>query len=332
MRRSPYRTPRALLLALVSSVIITAVMLLGALSPVGHAIEPHFHLLFTAVANLLLFTVLYTYNFWTVRSGMNRKATVAVGIAGSLAFSAAYAALQWWLEALLCGVSYNNYVITLTIDGTAAVMAYLVTLLLDNVTHYQQALIENEHLQAENMRIRYETLEHQLSPHFLFNSLNTLDGLIGVDNNNAHRYIHALADNFRYSLSHKDSVTLAEELSFARNYIAMMQMRYGKEALRVAESIDPSLLGRQLPRISLQLLLENAVKHNVATKLKPLTITIETAGESIRVTNAKQPKAEQKKGGGIGLANLSGRYQLLFNRTITIHDSEDSFSVELPLI
>lgn len=298
--------------------------------------DPHFHLPFTAVANLLLFAGLYSYNFWVIRWGIKQEMATLAGIAGSLAFSTLYAVLQWWIEKVMFGESYNNYVMTLTIDGTAAIIAYLVTLLLKNVTRYQQTLIENEHLQAENMRIRYETLEQQLSPHFLFNSLNTLDGLIGVDNNGAHRYLHALADNFRYSLNHRESVTLEEELEFAHNYIGIMQMRYGKEALRVEESVDPALLERRLPPISLQLLVENAVKHNVVTVRRPLTVTITTTANgpqpTLRVENAKQPKAEQSEGGGIGLANLNGRYNLLYNQSIAITNTPDTFAVELPLI
>lgn len=330
-RLQPYRTPRAMLLGLASGVIISGVMVLGAITPGELAIEQGFHIGFTSVANLLLFTILYLYNFWTIRFGLSAKWRFVTGLVGSLLISTAFSLLQWNLETILYTVSFNSFTITLIIDNTAALIAYLISLLLSNVTQYQQTLIENEHLQAENMRIRYETLEQQLSPHFLFNSLNTLDGLIGVDNDGAHNYLHALSDTFRYTLGHHQTVTLGEELQFTRCYVAMMQMRYGKEALLVKENIDPTLLEHHLPPISLQLLVENAVKHNVATIRRPLTIVIESGKDSVTVRNVKQPKAEQDEGTGTGLANLSGRYNMLFHKNISITNTDDTFSVVLPL-
>ena len=330
-RLQPYRTHRAMLLALASGVILSGVMTLGAITPGGLAIEPGFHIGYTSVANLLLFTVLYLYNFWTIRCGFPANWHIVAGLVGSLLISAAFSLLQWWLETVVCSSAFNSFSITLIIDSAAALIAYLISLLLNNVTRYQQTLIENEHLQAENMRIRYETLEQQLSPHFLFNSLNTLDGLIGIDNNGAHSYLHALSDTFRYTLSRHQTVTLAEELQFTHCYVAMMQMRYGKEALIIEENINPSLLERHLPPISLQLLVENAVKHNVATLRRPLKITIESGNNSVTVSNAKQPKAEHDESTGTGLANLSGRYNMLFHKDINITSTDSAFIVELPL-
>ena len=331
-RLQPYRTARALWLALASALILSVVMVLGAVTPATHRLEPGYHAVYTTVAYLLLFTLLYLYNFWIIRCGLKDLRLILAGLGGSLALAAAFAALQWWLESLLYGASFNNYTITLIIDASAALIAYLISLLLTNVTLHQQTLLENEHLQAENLRIRHETLEQQLSPHFLFNSLNTLDGLIGVDNDAAHRYLHALADNFRYSLAHSDTVSLEQELQFTHNYIDMMQMRYGSDALRIEEHIPPELLGHRLPPISLQLVVENAVKHNVATQRHPLTIEITADGGSLKVSNPKQPKAQQSDSAGIGLANLSGRYNLLFHNDIAITDTDDCFSVRLPLI
>lgn len=332
-RLQPYHQSRAMWLAAASSVILSSVMLLGAIDPATHRLEAGFHTTLTAIANLLLFVVLYAYNFWIIRCGVQRMSLVAAGLVGSLLLSTAVAALQWLAERAIYGIPFNTLTITIIIDASAALIAYLIAKLLYNVTLHQQTVVENEHLQAENMRIRFETLEQQVSPHFLFNSLNTLDGLIGVDNDSAHRYLHNLSDTFRYTLGRRESVTLAEELAFTHNFIAMMQMRYGSEALHIEEDIDFGLMERKLPPISLQLLVENAVKHNVVTQRHPLSVRIASCdGPAIVVTNSKQPKEEQDEGSGVGLANLSGRYSLLFHRDINITDTDTDFTVELPLI
>ena len=332
-RIDPYRTGRALWLAVVSALLLSGVMVLGAINPATHSLEEGFSVPFVVAVTLLLFTALYTYNFWTIRIGLRGAALVAAGLMGSLLISSGVAVLQWLLERALYGNAYETLVITIIIDSSSALIAYLVTLLLYNVTMHQQTLVENEHLQAENMRIRYHTLEQQVSPHFLFNSLNTLDGLIGGDDDGAHRYLHLLSDTFRYTLAGRETVTLAEELAFTRGYADMMQVRYGNEALHCEVHIDPSLLERRLPPISLQLLVENAVKHNVISVRHPLSITIEsTPRDTIRVSNVPSPKEGHEESSGIGLANLSGRYRLLMHSDIEITDTENEFAVEIPLI
>lgn len=332
----PYQTERAVLLAVASAVILSAVMAVGAVDPASHQLHPDFHPLYVAAANLLLFIALYAYNFFILKCRLKGGRLILLGLAGSLLISTLFASLQWWLETLLYDISFNSFILTLIIDNTAALIAFLISLLLNNVTNIQHALVENEHLQTENMRIRYETLVQQVSPHFLFNSLNTLDGLIGIDDPNAHRYLRSLADTFRYILQQHDTVTLSEELLFTHNYISMMQMRYGDGALRIDQHIDPSLTDCLLPSISLQLVVENAVKHNVATNRHPLTVSISSLrtpnATLIIVSNPKQPKADTAQSGGIGLANLSGRYNMLFHTDITIIDSDSAFTVQLPLI
>ena len=332
-RLQPYSTTRALWLALASAIILSVVMVLGAINPSTHQLDEGFSIPLVAAFNLLLFAALYTYNFWTIRIGLKKERLIAAGLFGSLAISSALATLQWLLECTLTGQPDKTLVIAIIINASSALIAYLVTLLLYNVTMHQQTVVENEHLQAENMRIRYKTLEQQVSPHFLFNSLNTLDGLIGIDNNSAHSFLHSLSDTFRYTLGRHDTVTLADELEFTHNYISMMQMRYGDGSLQVLEDIDPAMLQRHLPPISLQLLVENALKHNVATRRRPLVIRIaSTTRGTMLVANAKQPKASSDTGSGIGLANLSGRYNVLFHRDIEITDTDTEFTVEIPLI
>lgn len=331
-RLQPFRNQRAIIISLVSAAIISIVMTMGAISPVDHHIEPNFHLPFVVVCNTLLFYSLYSFNFAVIRYGLKQGWLMAVGVVGSLAIAAIFTLVAYWAECFIYETPFNNYTTTLISNTSSAFIAYLLTLLLHNVTRYQQAIIENEHLQAENIRTHHEALKQQVSPHFLFNSLNTLDGLIGNDDERAHTYLAQLAATFRYTLQQNKVVTLADELQFTHSYIYMMQIRYG-ESLIVEEHIAPEMLTCNIAPISIQLLVENAIKHNVITLRRPLKVTIATTDDrAITVSNPLQPKPDQAISNGIGLANLSQRYNILFGRDISIQNDGATFSVTLPLI
>lgn len=329
----PYRIGRALLLTFVSTIILSSVMAIGTIDPDTHDLEQGAHLPYMIVINLMIFGVLYLYNFRLLRMRMKGAWLQVASMGGSLLMTAAFSVPAWWLEGAIYGSHFNNLMVNMAVNGTTALIASLISLLLHNVTLHQQALLENEHLQSENLRIHHETLERQVSPHFLFNSLNALDALIATNPAAAHRYLQQLAAIYRYVLQERAVVSLADELAFCRSYMEMMQTRYGHDALRIEERIDPALLGCQLPAISIQLLVENAIKHNVITPRRPLTVTIVSAGESLTVSNPKQPKEDESHPDvGLGLPNLSQRYRLLTGRDITIRDDGQTFSVEIPLI
>jgi LytS/YehU family sensor histidine kinase len=174
-------------------------------------------------------------------------------------------------------------------------------------------------------------LKNQVDPHFLFNSLNTLDGLIGMDDDRAHEYVQNLSQVFRYAIGNKEIARLDEELNFTESYALLMKIRYG-ENIQIQYNIEEKYRLWYIMPISLQLLVENAIKHNVISSKHPLVITIETTpNDSIRVLNAIQLKKEAEPGEGIGLANLTERYELLFQKEVSITIT-DIFSVEIPLI
>lgn len=332
----PFRTQRAIWLAALTSALISGVLMIGAVSPLTHHIEPTFHTLFIYASNLVLLIGVYLFCFRIIQRKAPQTKIIIANIAGTLTIAGIYAVGDYYLEQYLYGCTSNNFTITLTANLTAGLAAYLVSQLISNVSRVQQALTDNEHLQAENLRIRYNTLEQQISPHFLFNSLNTLDALIGTDDQGAHQYLQHLSETFRYNLKQQGAVTLAEELEFTHAYIYMMQIRYG-DALQIQEHISPTLLKRQLPAISLQLLVENAIKHNIVSQRHPLSLSITsietpTGDAAIRISNPRKPKTDDEQSAGIGLDNLSGRYNLLFNRQITISDDGNTFAVEIPLI
>lgn len=196
----------------------------------------------------------------------------------------------------------------------------------------KEIAVENEALVAENMLAKYEVLKNQMNPHFMFNSLNTLQGLIGIDKEKAQEYLQELSKVLRYTLENKEVVTLGQELKFTNSFCHLMQIRYG-DNLKIQFNIDNKFLNYEILPLSLQVLIENAIKHNVISDRQPLTIEISTENdpEKILVNNKLQRKIDAEPGHGIGLANLSERYLLKWGREVEISVTDTNFEVFVPL-
>lgn len=198
----------------------------------------------------------------------------------------------------------------------------------------QRMTVENERLKTENLRSRYDVLINQMNPHFFFNSLNSLAMLVRENkNDDALVYIDRLSDTFRYIIqSGKSSMTtLRDEMAFLEAYKYLLELRYEGKLFIEAE-IPEGYLGRTLPSLTLQPLVENAMKHNIITRTKPLTVTISVRGDWLLVSNPLQPKIDDsEKGTGIGLKNIASRYRLLTDRDVNIIDDGKTFTVRLPL-
>ncbi|MDL2308646.1 histidine kinase [Bacteroidales bacterium OttesenSCG-928-B11] len=196
----------------------------------------------------------------------------------------------------------------------------------------QQIAIEYEKLSAENIKTRYEALKNQIDPHFLFNSLGTLKSLIRTDPEEAENYVQKFSNVFRYTLQDKELLPLQDELDFTHAYCELMKIRYG-DNLRFNFDIDEKYLNYPSIPISIQTLIENAIKHNMITQKSNLTINIyTTVDDRLCVSNIIQPKKMKEHGVGIGLKNLNERYLLKFKKPITIRQSDNKFTVLLPLV
>lgn len=196
-----------------------------------------------------------------------------------------------------------------------------------------EVLLENEHLRNENLLVQLTSLKNQLNPHFLFNSLNTLSWLINEDKDKSQQYLQKLSQVLRYSLSMQDQslVSLKEELTLIDSYIFLLQMRFG-DNLVVTKNIE-NVSAFKIPPLSLQLLIENAIKHNIVSKVSPLSIMIDAhiINQSLTVKNSLNSKPNSE-GTGIGLVNLNERFKILANKSIEIEQTEQEFVVTLPLI
>ena len=211
--------------------------------------------------------------------------------------------------------------------------AVLSVYLLRSVYFEKKAAVENETLRAESLSSRYEALKNQLDPHFLFNSMNTLQSLISVDADRAEEYVQQLSTVLRYTLQRHEVVTLAEELKCTADYCRMLQIRYG-DNLEFDHHINHEQYDNYLVLpLAIQGLVENAIKHNVISTKQPLTVHISTDDANrLIVSNKIQPKIMVEEGSGIGLANLVERYRLQWDKNVEIFDDGTIFRVTLPLI
>lgn len=203
----------------------------------------------------------------------------------------------------------------------------------DLLSEQQKILLENEHLRSENLQTRYNMLMGQINPHFFFNSLNSLSMLVREKNDEkALEYIDQLSYTFRYIIQNgqNQKSTLEEEIEFARAYTEIFKVRYADKLFFDIE-IDPQYNQWTLPSLTLQPLIGNAVKHNTITRKQPFHVSIRTEGSTLVVHNRKTPKIENEPSTGIGLKNLSSRWQLIAGQNIEIIDTESDFTVRLPL-
>jgi len=191
---------------------------------------------------------------------------------------------------------------------------------------------ENEQLKSAYLEAELELLKGQLNPHFLFNSLSSLSGIIRENPAMAQHYVGQLSKVFRYSLERSGNslVSVADELNMIKAYGQLLVMRFEK-AFELDIAVDDTYLEAKIPHLSLQLLLENAAKHNMATLKKPLIVKVYRSGGCLVVSNNLQPLTLPESSTGIGLANLNQRFNILMGREIEITKTANEFLVKLPV-
>lgn len=186
---------------------------------------------------------------------------------------------------------------------------------------------------AGSANAQFETLKNQLDPHFLFNSLNVLSALIDENPEHAQRFTASMSKIYRYVLDEKDKelVTVGEELDFARTYCEMLKTRF-EDSVDFRFEVADEVKTMYVVPLSLQLLLENAIKHNFATASKPLIIKIYSENQQLIVENNLQAREMVREREGIGLSNIVQRYSLLTAEAVSIDKSEDNFKVKIPIL
>jgi sensor histidine kinase YesM len=256
-----------------------------------------------------------------------------VGIISTVGYTAGIIFLMMLVYEQFLGFSFgksfwptiiNTIVVTIIISLFLHSRAFL--------ANWKKLELDAVKLRNENLTSKYESLKSQLDPHFLFNSLNVLTNLVYHDADKSARFIKQLSEVYRYVLEvrNKELVPLEEELKFVESYLFLQQIRFGDKL-----KVDNKLEGVQgsIPPLALQILVENAIKHNVVSEDDPLTISMFIQDNHVVVENNLQKKTRLTESStGIGLDNITKRYEFLSNQKIIIEETPASFIVKLPLL
>jgi hypothetical protein len=197
---------------------------------------------------------------------------------------------------------------------------------------WKQTALDAEKLKRESVTARYESLKNQVNPHFLFNSFNALTNLVYENQDLAAKFIKQLSEVYRYVLDTRDRelVTKEEELKFLESYLFLQKIRFG-ENLQVSIQLDD--VKTWFPPLVLQMLIENAIKHNIIAAEQPLTLQIYAEDNYVVVENKLQKKKIQMgESAGVGLSNIRLRYEFLTDRKVVVEELPDKFIVRLPVI
>jgi len=197
---------------------------------------------------------------------------------------------------------------------------------------WKQSFLQTEKLKVEMLAYKYESLRNQINPHFLFNSLNVLSDLVYDDQAMAVKFIQQMSDLFRYVLDSRDKelVPLRDELEFIRSYTFMLKTRF-EEKLKIEIDVVPNVDDYIVP-MSLQLLIENAVKHNEVSEAFPLWISVRKVNDCLEVENNLQPKNVGDDSKKTGLKNITQQFAFFSEKPIKIISSDERYSVRVPIL
>ena len=233
------------------------------------------------------------------------------------------------LVAFYTNEKFSYYIVSL-------VITMVITLCFHTFYFYKKAQekkVKEQKIIAGTASAQFESLKNQIDPHFLFNSLNVLSSLIEENPENAQRFTTSLSKIYRYVLEQKDKelVSVSEELTFAKTYMNLLKMRF-ENSLFYELPESASIPDAKVVPLSLQLLLENTVKHNVVSEQKPLFIRIKIVGDYLVIENDLQRKEVLQDRKGVGLQNIINRYGILTHRKVIIEETKNQFSVSLPIL
>jgi LytS/YehU family sensor histidine kinase len=199
---------------------------------------------------------------------------------------------------------------------------------------YRRQWSEAEELRRNSAQAQVQLVKNQINPHFLFNNLNVLSGMVIKDHPDANHFIEEFSKVYRYILKNqeKELVELKSELDFIQPYIFLLNKRFD-EGLVVEIDIPDQYRGYYVIPVALQMLIENAIKHNIVSRSKPLHIKIKANGnQTLSIKNNLQLRKESEISTRIGLQNISKRYELISGKKVIIHQTDNSFEVTLPLL
>lgn len=198
---------------------------------------------------------------------------------------------------------------------------------------WRDSHVQAERLEKEKAQIQFDNLKNQLNPHFLFNALTSLNSLITENPALASQFLQQMSKVYRYVLQHKDRtvVSLRTELEFIRNYVFLAETRFGG-SLKVSFDVHPELLEASIVPVTLQILLENAMKHNIIDNDRPLAVEVFSSGDYLVVSNNLQRRKTVEGSNRQGLSNLKSLYRFMTERPVILESTDNRFTVKVPLL
>ncbi|MEZ4887052.1 MAG: histidine kinase [Chitinophagales bacterium] len=221
--------------------------------------------------------------------------------------------------------------------GITLMISFLIMSIYESIYFYtqlRQSIIEKEEVKQAHLRSQWQGLRNQVNPHFLFNSLNTLMSIVGDNPELAKQFLKKLSKVYRYILESREEplIELQEELDFVQSYVFLQEERF-RGNLHVQMNIPPQYMHHKIVPLSMQILFENTIKHNIISKNKPLTIEVFVNDQQkLQVRNNLQRKQQVMHSTKVGLENIKTRYRLFTEQSVDILETEDFFEVSLPLI
>lgn len=283
----------------------------------------------------------YYYDGMNIRYSWEKdpKKRLWIGAIGSFFLTIiTFGILRYLIHFYYQGLSVADFLKNETVDSY--IIAIVITIIASLFTHafyfyraLQKKEVKKQKIIAGTASARFDALKNQLDPHFLFNSLNVLTSLIEEAPDQAQKFTTSLSKVYRYVLEqkNKDLVSVDEELNFARTYVRLLKMRF-EDSIVFEIPEKSSAPDAKIVPLSLQLLLENAVKHNVVTSSKPLHLKVTEEDGMLMVRNNLQEKQVVKKSSGVGLQNIRQRYDILTDREVVIDKTKSEFSVGIPML
>jgi two-component system LytT family sensor kinase len=324
-----------------NKIIWLSSLFLGILTSVPKIAEHHFNLYEAIVDSSVTFlfaVFIWYYNIMTIPAYSSRDVAhgfsvkrLVRGLFFGMAVMFILACIQQYL---LSHLNFGPVMLMFEVRGILVnVTFYMFLHMLYQSYHNQQVGIELERTKTDNLGAQYELLKQQANPHFLFNSLNTLKYM--VESNDVHTvdFILKLSDFYRFTLESRkqDLIRLSEELAILDAYVFLLKARF-EEGIDLSIAVDKEYHQSLIPPFTLQLLIENCIKHNVVSLDRPLHIRLYSEKDCLVVENGLQLKRTPEASMGIGLENINQRYIHLLDKKIDIQVSETLFTVKLPII
>lgn len=324
-----------------TKIIWISSLLLGILTSVPKIVEHHFHpyeAFVNALITFLFAIFIWYYNILTFPAYSSRDVangfsifrlikSLAVGIIVMFV-------LACFQQFLLSHLEFGPVMLMVEMRGILVNLSfYLFIHLLYQSYQNQQVGVELERTKMDNLGAQYELLKQQVNPHFLFNSLNTLKYMVESKDAHAVDFILKLSDFYRFTLESRklDLIRLSEELDILRAYMFLLKARF-ESGIDLAVDIHPEHHTSLVPPFTLQLLIENCIKHNVVSLDHPLKIRLYSEGNFLVVENQIRPKRTPESSTGMGLENINQRYIHLLHEKIVIEAGEQLFKIKLPII